>query len=70
VLETGRIDCGCRVDIYDDMPSEKPRITVYIDEDTKTDLEQLAMLNDRSASSFVKVLIKRAIAEAKKNGEF
>ena len=52
------------------MPSEKPRITVYLEEQVKADLEQLAILNDRSASSFIKILIKRAIAEAKKNGEF
>ena len=51
------------------MPSEKPRITVYLEDQIKADLEQLAKLNDRSASSFIKVLIKRAIFEAKKNGE-
>ena len=51
------------------MPSEKPRITVYLEEQIKADLERLAIFNDRSASSFVKVLIKRAIFEAQKNGE-
>ena len=51
------------------MPSEKPRITVYLEEQIKADLERLAIFNDRSASSYIKVLIKRAIAEAKKNGD-
>ena len=55
-------------DSIDLMPSEKPRITVYLDEDIKDDLEELARLNDRPVSNFVLTLIKQAITEAKTQG--
>jgi tartrate dehydratase alpha subunit/fumarate hydratase class I-like protein len=50
------------------MPSNLPRITVYLDEDTKKQLEALAKLEDRPASNFVLVLIKKAIDQAKQEG--
>ncbi|MBD2072694.1 ribbon-helix-helix protein, CopG family [Phormidium sp. FACHB-592] len=50
------------------MPSEKPRVTIYLDDETKTDLEKLAKANDRPVSNFVLVLIKEAIAKAKTDG--
>lgn len=50
------------------MPSEKPRVTIYLDEDTKLDLEKLAKANDRPVSNFVMVLIKEAINKAKLEG--
>ena len=51
------------------MPPEKTRITLYLDPDIKTDLESVAKFNDRSMNMFITILIKRAIAEAKKNGD-
>jgi predicted transcriptional regulator len=51
------------------MPSEKPRITVYLDEDLKEELEELARLNDRPVSNFVLTLIKQAITDAKAQGQ-
>ncbi|MBD2019919.1 ribbon-helix-helix protein, CopG family [Leptolyngbya sp. FACHB-36] len=50
------------------MPSDKPRVTVYLDEETKNDLEKLAKANERPVSNFVLVLIKEAISRAKSNG--
>ncbi len=60
------------MDVYgvvtDPMPSEKPRVTIYLDEDIKADLEKLAEANDRPVSNFVLVLIKEAITKAKADG--
>ncbi|MBD2054791.1 ribbon-helix-helix protein, CopG family [Oculatella sp. FACHB-28] len=50
------------------MPSDKPRVTVYIDEEIKNDLEKLAKASDRPISNLVLVLIKEAIAKAKSEG--
>ncbi|MEM9216416.1 MAG: CopG family transcriptional regulator [Cyanobacteria bacterium P01_F01_bin.150] len=50
------------------VPSDKPRVTVYLDEEVKSDLEKLAEFNDRPVSNFVLRLIKDAIAEAKRKG--
>jgi predicted DNA-binding protein len=50
------------------MPSNLPRITVYLDAETKEQLEALAELEDRPASNYVLVLIKKAISEAKEQG--
>lgn len=51
-----------------EMPSDKPRVTLYLDEEIKADLEKLAKLNDRPVSNFVLTLIKQAISEAKEQG--
>lgn len=50
------------------MPSDKPRVTVYLDEELKDDLENLARAKDRPVSNFVLVLIKEAITKAKADG--
>jgi hypothetical protein len=51
------------------MPSIKPRLTVYFDDDKlKRDFETLAKLEDRSGSNFLLQLIKRSVAEAKTTG--
>jgi predicted transcriptional regulator len=50
------------------MPSNLPRITVYLDEETKVKLERLAKLEDRPASNFLLVLAKKAIEEAERDG--
>lgn len=50
------------------MPSDKPRITLYVDADIKADVEKLAAQQDRTISNFVVQLIKREIAAAKANG--
>ena len=51
-----------------EMPSDKPRVTLYLDEEIKADLEKLAKLNDRPVSNYVLTLVKQAIAEAKEQG--
>lgn len=50
------------------MPSDKPRVTIYLDDELKDDLEKLARAKDRPVSNFVLVLIKEAIAKAKADG--
>ncbi len=51
------------------MPSIKPRLTVYFDDDKlKRDFETLAKLEDRSGSNFLLQLIKRSVAEARTTG--
>jgi hypothetical protein len=51
------------------MPSMKPRLTVYFDDDQlKRDFETLAKLEDRSGSNFLLQLIKRSVTEAKTTG--
>lgn len=52
------------------MPSYKPRITVYTDEDTSMKIAYIAKKENRSASNLTEYLIKRAIDEyEKENGE-
>lgn len=51
------------------MPTSKPRVVVYLDDEVKSDLEKLAEVNDRPVSNFVLRLIKSAIAEAKEKGK-
>lgn len=52
------------------MPSYKPRITVYTDEDTSMKIAYIAKGENRSASNLTEYLIKRAINEyEKENGE-
>ncbi|MGB3494791.1 MAG: hypothetical protein WBA57_18830 [Elainellaceae cyanobacterium] len=50
------------------VPTDKPRVTVYLEEDIKTDLEKLAQVHDRPVSNYVLRLIKQAIVEAKEKG--
>jgi hypothetical protein len=51
-----------------EMPSEKPRLTIYLDAATKADLEALAVINDRPVSNYVLHLVKREIQQAKTTG--
>lgn len=50
------------------MPSDRPRVVVYVDEEIKADLERLAASQDRPVSNFVLQLIKQAIAAGKASG--
>ena len=50
------------------MPTSKPRVVVYVDEELKKDLEKLAEARDRTVSNFVLTLIKSAISEAVEDG--
>jgi predicted transcriptional regulator len=50
------------------VPTDKPRVTVYLDEDVKTDLEKLAEAYDRPVSNYVLRLIKQAIADGREKG--
>ena len=50
------------------MPTEKPRIVVYVDEDIKAAVEQLAGEDDRPVSNYVLQLIKQDIAAARADG--
>lgn len=50
------------------MPSNLPRLTVYVDEVTKRKVEALSRLDGRHASNFVVKLIKQAIEEAEADG--
>ncbi|NEP17571.1 MAG: ribbon-helix-helix protein, CopG family [Leptolyngbya sp. SIO4C1] len=55
--------------IPDSMPSDKPRITLYIDQELKDALEVLAERDDRSVSNYVIQLIKLDVARARAAGE-
>lgn len=45
------------------MPSYKPRVTVYTDEETNLKLAYIAKLENRSSSNYTEFLIKKAIRE-------
>ena len=49
--------------------TEKVRVSAYISENTKSELEKLADVRDRSVSNLIERLIKKEIAEAKAKGE-
>ena len=51
------------------VPSDKPRITLYIDSDLKQALEVLAERADRSVSNYVIQLIRQEVARAEEAGE-
>ncbi len=52
------------------MPSYKPRITVYTDEETNEKLAYIARIENRSSSNYTEYLIKRAIKDyEKEHGE-
>lgn len=48
------------------MPSQKPRITVYTDEETNLKLAYIAKLENRSSSNYTEYLIKKDIKEFEK----
>jgi len=51
------------------VPSQKPRITIYLPQKVKEKFERLAEINDRSASAYALHLIEKAIWEAEQAGE-
>mgnify|MGYP002785184787 FL=1 len=51
------------------MPSSKPRITLYMDEEDMDSLEQWAKDEFLSVPQLTKVIVKRAIAEYRKQCE-
>ncbi|MFG6094023.1 hypothetical protein SPB21_02170 [Leptothoe sp. ISB3NOV94-8A] len=51
------------------VPSDKPRVTLYIDTDLKQALEVLAERADRSVSNYVIQLIRQDITRAQQAGE-
>lgn len=52
------------------MPSYKPRITVYTDEETNEKLAYIAKMENRSSSNYTEYLIKKEIkAYEKEHGE-
>ena len=54
---------------YVTVPSQKPRITIYLPLKVKEKFERLAELNERSASSYALHLIERAIWDAEQTEE-
>ena len=51
------------------LATDKVRVSTYIPEDTKAELEKLAEARDRSVSNLIERLIKKEIVEAKAKGE-
>lgn len=51
------------------VPSQKPRITIYLPQKVKEKFERLAAINDRSASAYALHLIEKAIWEAEQSGD-
>ena len=51
------------------VPSDKPRITLYIDSDLKQALEVLAERADRSVSNYVIQLIRQDVTRAQQSCE-
>lgn len=47
----------------------KKRMSLYLEENIKTDLERLAKLRKRSLSNLIEVLCEEAVASAKESGE-
>lgn len=51
------------------VPTKLPRISVYLDAETKEKAEKIATNQRRSVSSWVLYLIDKAIKEAEEQGE-
>lgn len=51
------------------LATDKCRVSTYITEDLKIELEKLAKVRDRSLSNLIERIIKQEIAQAKANGE-
>lgn len=49
--------------------TDKVRVSTYIPEKTKVELEKLANVRDRSVSNLIERLIKKEIESAKSKGE-
>jgi molybdopterin-guanine dinucleotide biosynthesis protein A len=51
------------------VPSKKPRVSVYVSESIKEDLEKLAAQEKRSVSNLIYAWIVDKIEESKTNGD-
>lgn len=51
------------------MPAKIPKVSIYIPEDLKKDLERLAIKETRSLSNLINVILQRAVDDAKKTGD-
>ncbi len=49
--------------------TEKKRISLYVEEQLKIELEALAKARKRSLSNLIEVLCQKAVDEAKQEGE-
>ncbi|MBW4617366.1 MAG: hypothetical protein KME21_29950 [Desmonostoc vinosum HA7617-LM4] len=49
--------------------SDKKRISLYLDEALKSDLERLAKIRKRSLSNLIEVLCEEELERARNNGE-
>ncbi|MEP0872756.1 ribbon-helix-helix protein, CopG family [Trichocoleus desertorum AS-A10] len=52
-----------------DVTTDKKRVSLYVDEELKADLELLAKARKRSLSNLIEVICQEAVDEAKKRGE-
>jgi hypothetical protein len=55
-------------DFWFDVPAKIPRIAVYLSEEIKAELEQLAHAERRSLSQMAALLIEESIARARADG--
>lgn len=51
------------------MATNKPRVVVYLDNDLKVALEELAIKRNRSISNLLQTLAKEEIRQAQASGE-
>jgi macrodomain Ter protein organizer (MatP/YcbG family) len=49
--------------------TDKKRVSLYIEENLKIELENLAKVRKRSLSNLIEVLCEEAVQQAKKQGE-
>lgn len=49
--------------------TDKKRVSLYIEETLKVELEKLAKVRKRSLSNLIEVLCEEAVQQAKKQGE-
>ena len=52
-----------------DMPSKRPRLTVYLTPDVKERFDELAAIRNRTASNLAETLILKEIWTAEQSGE-
>lgn len=52
------------------VPSKLPKVTFYLPEQLRIDLEKLAKIRRRSMSNLIVVLLENEVKQAKDSGEF
>ncbi|WP_322744822.1 ribbon-helix-helix domain-containing protein [[Phormidium] sp. LEGE 05292] len=52
------------------VPSKLPKVTFYLPEQLRRDLEKLAKIRRRSMSNLIVVLLENEVKQAKDSGEF